>query len=209
MQHACDKRNDRHVSVDEHHKNSKTDSVLNTNSYQSPLTYLEGLSKLDRKKFRFNDPGMHKNPDEFFEIYDSLPRITEIPGYKNFDARYYSDLTFSDNFKVYVIVLDEGGDCWAAQTLLTCKGDSIITMKNIMQKCAWESHNSLLTTEFQNDSTFITMMTTREVAEDSTGYIPGVTNHRKTQETFVIQSTGKIKLIARSDTSWTEKINNK
>jgi hypothetical protein len=165
--------------------------------------YVRSLSALDASKFIFNDV---KSFNAAAKVYrgDSLPKVTEVPYYVELEGRYFSKLTFTDDFETYVLRVNEGGDCGPFLFLINCRGDSILGEKALAQACSWEMEDHEFTAAFLNDSTFKIVTNARGVAQDSTDYVTGVTHYSIKQEVFVITMSGDIKLITVSDTSWRE-----
>ncbi|WP_185156073.1 hypothetical protein, partial [Fulvivirga kasyanovii] len=138
-----------------------------------------------------------------WELYKTLPLITEFVNNGYGEGRYYSDQTFSDNFNSYIFAVLEGGDCGPGLWLVNCKGDEVLSQHTLFDECGWENGSHVSSTSFLNDSTFKVTTNAQGKMQDKEGnYIIDSLTIRIYSRTYFISSEGKIEQIDESDTTW-------
>jgi hypothetical protein len=113
-----------------------------------------------------------------------------------------ADSPFPNHFELLIIGIYEGGDCGAYYYLVSIKDSAELSRSSIVSECAWEANNSETFTYFTSDTTFITVMNSAGIAEDTTGYLAEKSFRRILQTSYSIQSSGDIVQTNTKDSLW-------
>jgi hypothetical protein len=158
------------------------------------------LAVLDATQFPYHHLRGVRAQYDWFNLKQIIPLPVNNGG--DIDIRYLATMKspFPENFTLYVIGFNEGGDCGPSYRLIAAKNERELSAVILGQVCEWENENHSTTSTFVNDSTFNITTTTAGRAEDANGYIPDKTVNKILTETYKIRSNGSFVL---SDTSTT------